>query len=161
MKGNPMAAKRPLWKRGRGKLGILTPLMGTWIAEAPAPAGSGLGKIRCTRSFTPALGGRYVQLVARWEFGKGVYEELAVFGVSDGKIAFWSFTSDGKRSEGVLVDGKDVHPESVAFQARMPAGIARMIYWPDEEKGFHWAVESKTKTGWNRFTQHHYLPAST
>jgi hypothetical protein len=38
----------------------------------------------------------------------------------------------------------------------MPAGTARMIYWPDEESGFHWAVESKVKKGWNRFTQHHY-----
>jgi hypothetical protein len=33
-----------------------------------------------------------------------------------------------------------------------------MVYWPDEGEGFHWVVESKTKKGWNRFTEHHYLP---
>ncbi|MFA5806109.1 MAG: hypothetical protein WC879_15840 [Melioribacteraceae bacterium] len=38
----------------------------------------------------------------------------------------------------------------------MPADQARMIYWTDEQEGFHWAVESKTKKGWNRFTEHHY-----
>lgn len=40
----------------------------------------------------------------------------------------------------------------------MPAGRARMISWPDDERGFHWAVEAKTKKGWRRFTEHHYLP---
>ena len=25
--------------------------------------------------------------------------------------------------------------------------------------GFHWAVESKKKKGWNRFTEHHYRPS--
>jgi hypothetical protein len=36
----------------------------------------------------------------------------------------------------------------------MPSGLARMIYWPDEKRGFRWAVESKNKKGWNRFTEH-------
>ena len=31
-----------------------------------------------------------------------------------------------------------------------------MIYWPNPEGGFNWAVEAKTKKGWNRFTIHHY-----
>jgi len=42
----------------------------------------------------------------------------------------------------------------------MPAGIARHVYWPDETQGFHWAVESQTEKGWDRFVDHHYLPAA-
>lgn len=38
----------------------------------------------------------------------------------------------------------------------MPVGRARMIYWPDEQEGFHWAVELKNKKDWNRFTIYHY-----
>ena len=41
----------------------------------------------------------------------------------------------------------------------MAAGIARMADWPDEEDGFYWAVESRNKKGWKRFTQHHYKRA--
>jgi hypothetical protein len=41
----------------------------------------------------------------------------------------------------------------------MPAGRARQLYWPDAEEGFYWAVESQTKKGWNRFTEHHYRNA--
>ena len=69
---------------------------------------------------------------------------------------FWSFTSDGKRSDGVLVEAADVHPQAIAFEAEMPAGRARMVYWPDEKEGMHWAVENLTKKGWNRFVDHHY-----
>lgn len=39
---------------------------------------------------------------------------------------------------------------------QLTAGLARMAYWPDEAEGFHWAVESQTKKGWRRFTEHHY-----
>jgi hypothetical protein len=141
-------------KKGAGKLGVLNPLLGTWQATAESP----MGKIRCTRTFTKILGGKYIQLVARWEFGKKIYEEFAVYGVKDNILSFWSFTSDGKRSEGVLADGKDVHPDAIAFEAQMPAGLARMIYWPNEDGGINWAVEAKNKKGWKRFTQHKYLP---
>jgi hypothetical protein len=90
------------------------------------------------------------------EKGKA-YRELALIGVGEDKeVCFWSFTSDGKRSEGKLADVTDVHPEAIGFEAQMPAGLARMIYWPDADGGYHWAVESKTKKGWNRFTEHHY-----
>ena len=41
----------------------------------------------------------------------------------------------------------------------MPAGRARMAYWPDQVEGFRWVVEARTKKGWSRFTEHHYLPA--
>ena len=141
------------WKKGRGRLGALQPLLGTWVAEADSPQ----GRVRCTRRFERVLGGSYVQLTARWEFADSVYEELALYGVDrERTLRFWSFTSDGKQSSGVLVDGSDVHPQAIAFEAQMPAGRGRMAYWPDDEEGFRWVVESHSKKGWNRFVEHHY-----
>jgi len=78
--------------------------------------------------------------------------------MQDNVLTFWSFTSDGKNSRGALASGTDIHAEAICFEAQMPAGLARMIYWPNPEGGFNWAVESKTKKGWNRFTTHHYKP---
>ncbi|MBK7140633.1 MAG: hypothetical protein IPH75_00975 [bacterium] len=148
-----MAKSASLWKKGRGKLGPLDPLIGTWSATSDSP----MGKVQCSRTFTPVLNGTYVQLEAEWKFGKGAYKELAVYGPGpDGTLSFWSFTSDGKRSEGKLADGTDIHPEAVCFEAQMPAGLARMVYWPNDEGGINWAVESKNKKGWKRFTEHHY-----
>jgi hypothetical protein len=143
------------WKKGRGKLGLFEPLLGQWRAEAVTD----LGIVACTRTLSPVLQGAYIQLTAEWEFTKGVYKEIAFFGVnSDGKVAFWSFTSDKKQSHGILADVTDIHPEAIGFEAGMPAGLARMVYWPDDDEGFHWAVESKTRKGWNRFVDHHYRP---
>jgi hypothetical protein len=150
-----MSKKTMLWKKGRGKLGALTPLIGTWQAKAESP----MGVVRCTRSFVPIAGGAYIQLTATWKLPKGTYVEHAIFGVADGQLSFWSFTSDGKRSQGTLADVSDVHPEAVGFEAQMPAGLARQAYWPDADGGFHWAVEAKNKKGWKRFTEHHYVPA--
>ena len=150
-----MGRAQKLWKKGRGKLGVLDPLMGAWQAEAESP----MGPVRCTRTFTRVLGGSHVQLTALWEYADTAYEELALIGPGpDGQLHFWSFTSDGKQSQGQLADVTDIHAEAVGFEAHMPAGLARMAYWPDAEAGFHWAVEAKTKTGWKRFTQHHYTP---
>jgi len=143
------------WKKGRGKLGALAPLIGNWLAETDSPR----GQLRCTRQFEFVLGNKYIQLDAIWEFADFSYSERALYGIEDKGIAFWSFTSDGKNSTGKLADGSDVHPDAICFEAEMPAGTARMIYWPDGENGFFWAVESKTKKGWNRFTEHHYKPA--
>jgi hypothetical protein len=104
----------------------------------------------------------YVILDATWDLGEKKYLEHAVIGLNDeGLISFWSFTSDGKRSVGTLTDAKDVHPSAIAFLAEMPAGLARMIYWPAEGAGFNWAVESKNKKGWNRFTLHRYVPVGS
>ena len=150
-----MVAKNTQWKKGRGKLGALVPLLGEWMAESDSP----MGRVLCTRTFRPVLSSAYVEMNARWQFATSAYEEIAVYGFHDGKLSFWSFTSDGKRSQGTLADGKDVHPQAICFQAKMPAGMARMIYWPDPEEGFHWAVEAKSKKGWKRFTEHHYTPA--
>lgn len=141
------------WKRGRGKLGPLAPLIGDWEAQAETP----MGLVQCTRSFTPVLAGTYIQLIARWNFKAGLYEEQAFFGVdANRKLTFWSFTSDGKHSQGNQADVSDIHPQAVGFEAQMPAGLARMLYWPDDLGGMNWAVEAKTKKGWKRFTEHHY-----
>jgi hypothetical protein len=147
------AGKPASWKSGRGKLGPLDPLLGTWVASADSP----MGPVRCQRAFSRALNGACVLLDAVWEIPGKTYLEHAVYGVGDsGQLAFWSFTSDGKHSLGNLTDAKDVHASAIAFQATMPAGIARMIYWPAEDGGIMWSVESKSKKGWNRFTEHHY-----
>lgn len=151
-----MAKGTKHWKRGRGKLGILAPLIGAWKASASTP----MGPVTCTRTFEPVLGGNYVRLTARWDFGKSAYEEIALIGANaDGKLAFWSFTSDGKNSYGTIADVTDLHPEAIGFEAQMPAGLARMAYWPDGGNGFNWSVEAKNKKGWKRFTEHHYKRA--
>jgi hypothetical protein len=54
-----------MWKKGRGKLGILQPLLGSWAATAESP----MGPVRCTRVFEAVLGGAYVRLDAHWIFG--------------------------------------------------------------------------------------------
>ena len=142
-----------MWKKGRGKLGLFDPLLGKWRAEAD----SEMGQVTCTRTFSRVLDGTYIQLTADWEYANRSYKEIALIGVRpDGNIAFWSFTSDKKQSNGALADVTDIHPQAIGFEAEMPAGLARMAYWPGEE-GFYWVVESKTKKGWNRFTEHHYV----
>lgn len=146
------------WKKGRGKLGPMAPLIGSWIASADSP----MGPLSCSRNFTK-FGDGHVQLEAAWSFGggaKGPYRELAMFSPDEtGTLVFHSFTNDGKSSRGRLVEAADVPPGAIVFEAEMPAGLARQIYWPDEIEGFHWAVEAKTKKGWSRFTQHHYRAA--
>ena len=143
------------WKKERGKLGGFAPLLGKWQAQAE----SKLGPVHCVREFEWILDRSYLQLKAHWEVGDTVYDELAIIGVNaDKQVCFWSFTSDGKQSQGVLADVSDIHPKAIGFEAQMPAGVARTAYWPDDEQGFHWVVESKTKKGWNRFMAHHYRP---
>ena len=98
-----------------------------------------------------------MQLTTNWEMGEKSYDEVALYGVKpDGSIGFWSFTSDGKHSEGYLADVSDIDPLAIGFEAHMPAGLGRMAYWPDQTEGFHWVVEAQTKKGWSRFTTHHY-----
>lgn len=144
------------WTKGRGLLAPLKPLLGDWVTEAKGPSGK---PMQCTRSFRP-LGKCWIELDARWDESEDQpYREIALFGTSqEGGLGFFSFTSDGKRSEGRQADCSDVHPGALAFEAQMPAGLARAIYRPDETgKGFHFAVENKSKEGWNRFLSHHYL----
>lgn len=148
------------WKKGRGALGVLKPLIGRWVSE-PSGRGDKASAMTCTREFS-AFGDKAVQLDARWDMGGGrVYREVAFYRAgADSKLGFSSFTNDGKSSVGTLCDARDVHPQAIAFEAKMPAGVARMAYWPtDEGEGFHFAVESKTKKGWKRFFLHTYRRA--
>jgi len=141
------------WKKGRGKLGIMQPLLGEWVAETE----SARGPLRCRRNLKPILGGNYVELTAIWEFGDTSYQETAIIGPGEESgLQFWSFTNDGKRSTGYSTNVTDLHPHAIGFEAQMPAGTARLAYFPHEEEGFIWVVESKTKKGWNRMVTHHY-----
>ena len=113
------------WKKGRGKLGLFDPLIGVWKTEAD----SEMGPVKCRREFKRILSKKYIQLTANWEYSNGTYDEIAMIGVNAEKeIRFWSFTSDGKRSEGRLVDMTDIHPRAIGFEALMSAGLARMVY---------------------------------
>src|SRR5665213_2779618 len=68
------------WKKGRGKLGVLDPLLGDWIADVVTPR----GPVRCRRTLAKTLGGARIEMRVRWEFGKDrAYEELAIIGVGD------------------------------------------------------------------------------
>ena len=142
------------WKKGRGKLGIFEPLIGNWVANENSKDRQ---NCMCTREFQKTLAGKYIQLNAVWHLENMEYEDLTLIGVNaDKDVCFRSFTSDGKQSTGLLADVTDLHPQAIGFEAQMPGGLARQAYWPDEEDGFHWVVESKTKKGWNRFVHHHY-----
>lgn len=148
------------WKKARGALGALKPLIGRWANE-PSRSADKASAMTCTREFS-MFGDKAVQLDARWDMGGGrVYREIAFYRAGVGpKLCFSSFTNDGKSSEGVLCDGRDIHPQAIAFEAKMPAGVARMVYWPtDDGEGFYFAVESKTKKGWKRFFLHTYRRA--
>ena len=150
------------WKKGRGLLGPLQPLLGDWRTQAGEGSTDAAG-MACTRAFRPH-GKGWVALDARWQIGpEREYCELALFGpAEDGALGFFSFTSDGKRSVGRHCDGTDVHPDALAFEAQMPAGAARMVYWPLEEggPGFLFAVENRTKKGWNRFLRQRFVPVT-
>lgn len=142
------------WTKGRGRLGTFTPLLGEWQTESE----SEMGPVKATRKFEKALDGKYIRLTAHWEYEGGSYDEIAMIGVNREKeICFWSFTSDGKQSEGKLADVTELHPQAFGFEAQMPAGLGRMAYWPHEEEGFIWVVEALTKKGWRRIVEHHYL----
>jgi hypothetical protein len=152
--GSRIVTSSPKWKKGRGRLGVLDPLLGSWIAKGD----SQIGNYTCVRTFASALENSCVILDAYWTLPNKIYQEHAIIRPNDdGVLAVWSFTSDGKRSEGSLSDGSDVDPSAIAFVSQMPAGLARMIYWP-ADSGFNWAVESKSKKGWNRFSEHRYIP---
>ena len=133
----------------------MKPLLGQW-ETVRAEGSTGAAAMRCTRTFRP-FGKDWIELDARWETGPDrSYREIALFGRGeDGQLAVFSFTSDGKRSRGRLAEATDVHSEAVAFEAEMPAGLARFVYWP-AEGGFDFAVESRTRKGWNRFLEQRF-----
>ena len=149
------------WKKGRGALGPMAPLIGAWITTGAGEGSTPAHGMSCSRAFT-AFGKDWIRLEAEWRMGdRPPYREVALFGKGeDGTLAFHSFTNDGKRSTGRLTDGIDVHPDAIAFEAQMKAGLARMVYWPrdDGEPGFHFTVESRVKTGWKRFLTQAFAP---
>ncbi len=126
----------------------MAPLIVAWTAEDDA------GRIGCRRTFARVPGGTYFQLSAAWDLGTKTDSEMAFFGATPDGLGFWAFTSDGKRSEGRTADVSDVHGDAMGFEADMPAGLVRQIDWPAEDGAVVWAVESKTKRGWNRFVRH-------
>lgn len=147
------------WKKTRGKLGPMAPLLGSWIASADSP----MGHVTCLRTYNK-FGEGYVRLEAEWKFASREpgqsYREICLFGPdSDDVLTYWSYTSDGKKSSGKLAEALDVHRQSVCFEARMEAGFARQVFWPADSGGMHWIVESRTKKGWRRIADHHYRPA--
>ncbi|TXF74876.1 hypothetical protein [Chryseobacterium sp.] len=143
------------WKKGRGKLGVFDPLIGNWICNKGSKDRM---NPECIRSYKYALGKSYIIADITWVLGDKNYEDHTIIGLDDSKIiTFWSFTSDGKNSTGEFSEVSDIHELAFGFEANMPAGIARQAFWPDETEGFHWTVESKTKKGWNRFVQQHFV----
>lgn len=147
------------WRQGRGRLGPMTPILGRWRATAETQ----MGPVTCKRDYA-RFGDGWVKLEAEWTFKANkdkapkIYRETAFFGPdADGVLAFWSFTNDGKNSQGRLADAPDA-PHALCFEAQMDMGLARQLFWLDETDGFHWAVEAKRKSGWRRFTEHHYRP---
>lgn len=146
------------WESGPGLFGPLKPLMGSWASPTETQGAETLHPtMRTFRDF----GDGWIELDARWEMGEGdPYREIALYGpTSDGVLGFFSFTNDGKRSEGRLADGTDIHPDAIAFEAQMPAGAARVVYWPLEAgEGFHFAVETRTTGDWNRLLLREFRP---
>ena len=144
------------WKKGRGKLGLFQGIIGNWICNEGSKDRL---NPQCSRSIQFHLDNKYIIQDIVWFLGDKRYIDHTIIGLSaDKRISFWSFTSDGKNSTGVLCDVSDIHPEAVGFEAEMPAGTARQAFWPDDTTGFHWVVESKSKKGWNRFVHQHYVP---
>lgn len=141
------------WKIGRGKLGFMQPLLGTWLAVNPDTP---LGKVVCKRHYEKILDGKFIKLVADWDIGDGkkTYQEIAHYGLNRDKTpCFWSFTSDGGTSMGILADVETMHPEAKGFEAEMPSGLARFGFWPTEQ-GMIWAAEAKNKSGWTSMIRH-------
>lgn len=148
------------WGKGRGKMGFMSPLIGAWKAELEDTP---LGPVVCIRTYRKTLDGKFIELTADWEInnGKKSYKELALYGLDrSGVPSFWSFTSDGGTSTGVLADVSDMGERAIGFEAEMPAGRARFGIWPAKE-GFIWGADSKTKKGWSELIRHHCLPSNT
>ncbi|MFK8015142.1 MAG: hypothetical protein AB8G17_06845 [Gammaproteobacteria bacterium] len=141
------------WKQGRGKLGFLKPLLGNWRTDVPDTP---MGPVVCQRHYTSILDGKFIRLSANWDINNGAkhYEEIAHYGVNRDKVpSFWSFTSEGGTSRGTLTDVTDLHPNAYGFEAQMPAGLARLAFWPHED-GMIWVADAKTKKGWSRMIEH-------
>jgi hypothetical protein len=111
----------------RGKLGPFQPLLGHRVAEAD----SAMGPVRCLRHPESVLGGSYVRLTARWEFGPKdagrAYEEVVFIGAGDGgRVCFWSFREVlNERSVIFVLPKKLFAPIAKASGARRAPGEPR------------------------------------
>ena len=145
------------WSKGRGKMGFMSPLLGTWKAQVPETP---MGPVVCIRTFRKVLDGKFIELTADWNIGGGkkLYRETAMYGLCrDGIPSFWSFTTDGGTSFGTLADVSDLEGAAFGFEAEMTKGLARLAVIPMGE-GFVWAADAKTKKGWSELVRHHCLP---
>lgn len=137
----------------------MDPLIGQWICNKGSKDRM---KPECIRTIQYGVGNAFIIQDVKWNLGDKIYDDHTIIGLDENKvIRFWSFTSDGKSSSGILSDVSDLHDLAIGFEAQMPGGIARQAFWPDEVSGFHWVVESKTKKGWNRFVHQHFEPYET
>ncbi len=95
-------------------------------------------------------------LDAEWDFGGKFYKEHAIYGVdAGGDVAFWSFTSDGKRSRGVL-QRAGCPPRSHRLRGRNASRPCPNDLLARNRRHYALGRKSKTKKGWNRFTEHTY-----
>jgi hypothetical protein len=135
---------------GARALKLLQPFLGRWSASAPG--------YTVTRELSSVLGGKYLQLAVHWDLGSRQYEEHAVYGVdlADKQLKFWSFTSDGKRSEGKLVLAD---AGVVTFEAKVGGGLGRMSLHSRKD-GFTFTVDAQPKgaKSWKRFLEQHFTP---
>ena len=146
-------------RNGDATLRSFAPLLDrTWVAEGDGP----MGRYTCERRFERVLQRKFVRMTVEWEFDEKTYEEIAMFGRDprEKRLAFWSFQSDGKNSHGVCVAADDAPEGAVVFEAEMPAGLARMLLWlTDDRSRLRFAVENRTKKGWNRLLEQCHTPA--
>lgn len=153
-KARPEAKKGTAGRSAAAGFRKLKRYIGLWVAEGKGP----MGPYRCERVIEELRGGKYLRLSAVWDIPGWKYEELAVYGVDPAskRLRFWSFTSDGKRSEGELAAPADVAKEALCFEAHFSGRRARMIWSPVGPEGFTVAVEAQTKKGWKRFLEQQF-----
>src|ERR1700722_18094121 len=77
--GDRTVTSSPAWKKGRGRLGLLDPLLGSWIATGD----SHIGQFECVRTFTRALENSCVILDAHWTLLNKNYQEHAIIRPND------------------------------------------------------------------------------
>ncbi len=89
-----------LWKKGRGKLGFLDPLIGTWRAKTVSEN----GPVDCVRRFEPVLKDGYVRLTAHWKVGPAPAKASPA-----GKAA--TAKSSDRKAEGGAAAGGNASPK--------------------------------------------------
>ena len=131
------------------------PFLGVWRASPGGPGAA--SAMPCERELRASADGGFVVMTARWGGMATPYEEVAVIRFdAEGRISLSSFTTGGGQSQGQEGDAAGLEAGALVIEARMPAGMARSVYWSAEPGTFDLAVESEAPGGWNRFMQHRY-----